>query len=132
MDAVSAAFLSGPMYDPLYSHHSVVAAADRLGLRVDFRGNHPELNHHLSPVRYSVMEQRQASAQPRQRARWKALQEVIEHHVLIPPTLACYPEMEEVIWKTVQAAVVGTMAVSESLESITQQMQQIGEAQYAR
>jgi hypothetical protein len=77
------------------------------------------------------MAQIQASAQPRELVRWRALQDVIEHHMLIPPKLACYPHIEEVIWTTVQAAVVGTLSISEALESITQQMQEIVEAQHA-
>jgi multiple sugar transport system substrate-binding protein len=84
------------------------------------------------PVRHSVMKQMQASAQLRERARWKALQDVIESHMLIPPKLACYPNIEEVIWKTVQAAIVGTVPISESLQLITQKMQQIMEAQHVR
>jgi len=95
MKAVSAAFLSGPMYDPLYSHQSIISTAESLGLR-------------------------------------RALQDVIEHHMLIPPKLACYPQIEEVIWKTVQAAIIGTVPISESLQSITQKMKQIVEVQHGQ
>src|SRR5258708_20584761 len=50
MKAVSAAFLSGPMYDPLYSHESIISAAESRGLRVDFCCDHPALNRHLSTL----------------------------------------------------------------------------------
>src|SRR5271163_4282509 len=50
MKAVSAAILGGPIYDPLYAHKSVSSAAESLGLRIDFSGDHPALNHHLSTL----------------------------------------------------------------------------------
>jgi hypothetical protein len=50
MKAVSEAFLSGPMYDPLYSHESIISTAKSLGLRVDFYGDHPALNRYLSTL----------------------------------------------------------------------------------
>lgn len=84
------------------------------------------------PVRYSVMKQIQASAKPRELSRWQALEDVIEHHMLIPPKLACYPHIEEVIWKTVQAGIVGTLPVCDALQSITQQIRQIVEAQHGQ
>lgn len=84
------------------------------------------------PVRYSVMKRIQAIAQPRELSRWKALENVIEHHMLIPPKLACYPKIEEVIWKTVQAAIVGNLPISDALQSITQQVRQMIEAQHGK
>lgn len=84
------------------------------------------------PVRRSVMSQMQSESAPSDLARWNALAEVIEHHVLIPPKLACYPSIEEVIWKTVQSAIVGQLPIPEALGRITTQIQHILETQHGQ
>jgi multiple sugar transport system substrate-binding protein len=108
------------------------AAVEMLRILTSVQSQLFEAHQGSVPVRHSIMKQMQASAQPRELARWRALQDVIEHHMLIPPKLACYPHIEEVIWKTVQAAIIGTLPISESLQSITQKMKQIVEAQHGQ
>lgn len=80
-------------------------------------------------VRRSVAAQmRSETTGARDLARLRALETVIEHQLVIPPKLACYPSIEEAIWKTVQAAVIGTLGVSEALRSISRQMRDILDA----
>jgi hypothetical protein len=81
-----------------------------------------EARHGSVPVRRSVMRTIQAESTAADLHRWKTLQDVIAGHVLIPPKLACYPLIEEVIWKTVQAAILGSIGIDAALESITQQI----------
>jgi multiple sugar transport system substrate-binding protein len=108
------------------------AAVEMLRILTAVQNQLFEARRGMVPVRYSVMKQIQGLAKPRELARWRALQDVIEHHMLIPPKMGCYPHIEEVIWKTVQAAIVGTLPVCDALQSITQQIRQIVEAQHGR
>ena len=47
-------------------------------------------------------------------ARWQTLEAAIEG-VVIPPKFARYPEVEEVLWKTVQAAMTGRLSIDAAL-----------------
>jgi multiple sugar transport system substrate-binding protein len=77
-------------------------------------------------IRRSVAAQiRTETASARDLARLRAIETVIEHQLVIPPKLPCYPRIEEVIWKTVQAAVIGKLGVSDALRSISRQMRDI-------
>jgi multiple sugar transport system substrate-binding protein len=73
------------------------------------------------PVRASVMRQMQREADPAGRARLTMLEKVIAEHILIPPKFARYPEVEEVLWRTVQRAMVGQMSVESALSHIREQ-----------
>jgi len=77
------------------------------------------------PVRRSVMRRMQAEADAANRARLFMLEEVIAEHILVPPKFALYPEVEEVLWRTVQRAVVGELAVDRALTHMTEQIGQI-------
>ena len=55
----------------------------------------------------------QASTDSANRARLTMLEKVIAEHILIPPKFARYPEVEEVLWRTVQRVIVGQMTVEE-------------------
>jgi multiple sugar transport system substrate-binding protein len=83
------------------------------------------------PVRASVMQAIQSEATAADLKRWRMLQEVIAEHVLIPPKLACYPLIEELIWKTVQSAILGTIDIDAALKSITDQICSIREEHHA-
>jgi multiple sugar transport system substrate-binding protein len=74
------------------------------------------------PVRHSVMRAMQAEADEANRSRLQLLEKVIREHILVPPKLARYPEIEEVIWRTIQEAIVGRIEIDEALTSITRQI----------
>jgi multiple sugar transport system substrate-binding protein len=77
------------------------------------------------PVRRSVMREVQAEADAAGRARLSMLEEVIAAHILIPPKFARYPEVEEVLWRTVQRAVVGALEVDDALAHMRSQIGEI-------
>ena len=77
------------------------------------------------PVRRSVMRQVQSESDAPARARLSMLEEVINEHILVPPKFARYPQVEEVLWRTVQRAVVGELSVEEALAHMTCQIKRI-------
>jgi multiple sugar transport system substrate-binding protein len=77
------------------------------------------------PVRHSVMKQMQSEADETNRMRLAMLEQVIAEHVLIPPKFARYPEVEEVLWRTVQRAFLGEIEIDDALTSMTKQISQI-------
>ncbi len=77
------------------------------------------------PVRRSVMKQMQAEADEANRARLGMLEKVIAEHILIPPKFACYPEVEEILWRTVQRAFLGEIEIDDALRIMTEQISQI-------
>jgi multiple sugar transport system substrate-binding protein len=77
------------------------------------------------PVRNSVMKQMQSEADEANGERLGMLEEVITDHILIPPKFARYPEVEEVLWRTVQRAFLGNMEVDDALRNITSQIREI-------
>jgi multiple sugar transport system substrate-binding protein len=79
------------------------------------------------PVRASVMRTIQAAATPRELARWQTLERVIAEDIIIPPKFARYPEVEEILWKTVQAAMFATLGVDAALAQMTRQIRAIVE-----
>ena len=77
------------------------------------------------PVRRSVMRRVQSEADGQNRARLSMLEEVIAAHILVPPKFARYPEVEEVLWRTVQRAIVGELCVDDALAHMTRQIERI-------
>jgi multiple sugar transport system substrate-binding protein len=77
------------------------------------------------PVRRSVMRRVQAEADARERARLAMLEGVIAEHILVPPKFAQYPEVEEVLWRTVQSAFVGELTIDDALAHMTAQIREI-------
>jgi multiple sugar transport system substrate-binding protein len=84
------------------------------------------------PVRRSVMHQIQSEAAPAELKRWKTLETVLAEDVIIPPKLGRYPEIEEVLWTTVQSAMTGRLPVDEALGQMTRQIPQMIEAGHGR
>ncbi len=76
------------------------------------------------PVRRSVMQQVQQMATPVEKQRWETLAAAIER-VVIPPKFGRYPLVEEVLWKTVQAAMTGALDIDEALHTMTVQIAEI-------
>jgi len=80
------------------------------------------------PVRRSVMKQMQSEADPPNRARLSMLGNVIAEHMLVPPKYARYPEVEDVLWRTVQRVMVNQLGVDEGLRLMREQIRQIVES----
>lgn len=77
------------------------------------------------PVRRSLMRLMQTEADPPNSARLRMLETVISDHILIPPKFARYPQVEGVLWRTVQRAIVGEIAIDEALQDMTEQIGRI-------
>ena len=77
------------------------------------------------PVRRSVMHKMQSEADPANRERLAMLEKVIAEHILIPPKFAKYPDVEEVLWRTVQRVMVNQLAVDEGLRLMREQIKHI-------
>jgi multiple sugar transport system substrate-binding protein len=63
------------------------------------------------PVRRSVMD----AVRNENPTRWTLLEQVIDQDTLVPPRLAYYPEIEEILWRTVQAAMMGLTDIEPAL-----------------
>jgi len=77
------------------------------------------------PVRRSVMQKMQSEADEANKKRLAMLETVIAEHILIPPKFARYPEVEEILWRTVQSAIIGKTSVNEALRHMRDQVEQI-------
>jgi multiple sugar transport system substrate-binding protein len=77
------------------------------------------------PVRRSVMRQIQSEADGRNGERLSLLEDVIANHILVPPKFARYPEVEDVLWHTVQKAFTGELQVDEALHRMTEEIKLI-------
>jgi multiple sugar transport system substrate-binding protein len=77
------------------------------------------------PVRRTVMRQMQAEADDANKERLAMLDSVIAEQMLIPPKFSSYPQVEEVLWRTVQSAIIGNMAVNDALIHMREQIEQI-------
>src|SRR6266700_2959748 len=77
------------------------------------------------PVRRSVMQKMKGEADATNRARLEMLEAVISEHVLIPPKFARYPEVEEVLWRTVQRAILNEITIDDALRHMTEQISRI-------
>ena len=84
------------------------------------------------PVRRSVMRRVQAEADDPNRARLAMLETVIAGHILVPPKFARYPEVEEVLWRTVQRAFVGELEIDDALSHMREQIGQIVQGELQR
>jgi multiple sugar transport system substrate-binding protein len=83
-----------------------------------------EARHGAVPVRQSTMRLVQEEAEPVAKQRWETLEAAMTG-VVIPPKFARYPEVEEVLWKTVQAAMIGRLPIDEALREMTSQIRSI-------
>ena len=77
------------------------------------------------PVRRSVMQKMQSETDDTNRARLAMLDDVIQKHILLPPKFARYPEVEEVLWRTVQSAILGRIEIKAALTSMRRQIEKI-------
>jgi len=74
------------------------------------------------PVRLSVMKRMQSEADEMNGKRLQMLERVIAEHILIPPRFARYPEVEDVLWRTVQRAIIGEVEIDGALTQMRQQI----------
>jgi len=91
----------------------------------DFDQQLLEARHGCVPVRRTVMTAMQKEADNTDRARLAMLDNVISEHILVPPKFAQYPDVEAVLWRTVQSAIIGQIPVDDALRHIRVQIQQI-------
>ena len=91
----------------------------------DFEQQLLEARNGCVPVRRSVMRQMQSETDDTNRARLALLDDVIQNHILLPPKFARYPQVEEVLWQTVQRAIVGEVEIKPALTSMRRQIEQI-------
>lgn len=70
------------------------------------------------PVRRSVMDEQRRAATGDEAARLALLDASIERDLIVPPKLSYYPEIEDILWRTVRAAMVGEMPVGDALAEI--------------
>jgi multiple sugar transport system substrate-binding protein len=77
------------------------------------------------PVRRSVMRKMQSETDDTNRARLAMLDNVIQKHILVPPKFASYPQVEEILWQTVQRAILGMVEIKPALTSMRRQIEQI-------
>jgi multiple sugar transport system substrate-binding protein len=74
------------------------------------------------PVRRSVMEQQRATVTPARSERLALLGTSIERDLIVPPKLACCPEIEEILWRTVRSAMLGETGIPDALKQIEQRI----------
>jgi multiple sugar transport system substrate-binding protein len=77
-----------------------------------------EAEHGSVPVRQSVMRERQQAARGDEERRLALLRHSIEHDLIIPPKLAYYPRIEDILWRNVRSAMTGEVAVAAALVEI--------------
>ena len=70
------------------------------------------------PVRRSVMEELRRAATGQRAERLELLARSIESDLIIPPKLPYYPEIEDILWRTVRAAMMGEVPIPEVLAAI--------------
>jgi multiple sugar transport system substrate-binding protein len=100
-------------------------ALELLLFLTDFEQQLLEARNGCVPVRQSVMQRMQSEADDANRERLAMLETVIAEHILIPPKFARYPEVEEILWRTVQRAIIGELSVGAALRNMRGQIGQI-------
>jgi multiple sugar transport system substrate-binding protein len=74
------------------------------------------------PVRRSLMEAQQRDASPHDAERLALLSASIESDLIIPPQIAAYPTIEEVLWRNVRAAMLGELPCDRALAGMERQI----------
>ena len=77
-----------------------------------------EARHGAVPVRRSVMENRRREAAGVDAERLALLDRSIGSDLIIPPKLSYYPEIEDILWRTVRAAMTGEVPIPDALANI--------------
>jgi len=74
------------------------------------------------PVRRSLMEAQERDASPGDAERLALLNCSIESDLIIPPQIAAYPRIEEILWRNVRAAMLGELSCNEALAGMEKQI----------
>jgi len=98
---------------------------DLLLFLTDFEQQMVEARQGCVPVRRTVMKAMQGESDEANHDRLAMLDNVISEHILIPPKFARYPEVELVLWRTVQKAIIGRLSVDDALDHIRKHIQEI-------
>lgn len=77
------------------------------------------------PVRKSVLRKMKNTASEADLARLEILEKVIAEQILIPPKVTFFPKIEDILWTTVQRAIIGQSTVDEALKEITEKIKQV-------
>ena len=64
------------------------------------------------------MEEQQRAATGQDAERLQLLSGSIETDLIIPPKLSYYPEIEDILWRTVRAAMMGEVEIGSALAAI--------------
>ena len=70
------------------------------------------------PVRPAVLEQIRSEAPAAESERWRLLDCVIAEDVLFPPSIPYYPEIEDLLWRTVRSAMTDEMGIPAALDAM--------------
>jgi multiple sugar transport system substrate-binding protein len=68
------------------------------------------------PTRPAVLTQVRSAAEPPEAKRWNLLDLVIANDMLTPPAFSYYPEIEDILWRTVRSAMTAEIGVEEALQ----------------
>jgi multiple sugar transport system substrate-binding protein len=82
-----------------------------------------EARHGSVPVRLSVMALQRAEARGTDARRLDLLSHSIEHDLILPPKLAYYPRIEDILWRNVRAAMIGETSIPDTLREIERQIE---------
>ena len=93
------------------------AALELLRFLTSSRQQLVETRHGSVPVRRSVMDRIRGANH-----RWILLEDVIADDMLIPPGYTYYPEIEDILWRTVRAAMRNEMEVEKALSEMENRM----------
>ena len=88
-----------------------------------------EAGHGAVPVRRSVMEKRRREASGMDAERLALLDRSIRSDLIIPPKLSYYPEIEDILWRTVRAAIIGEVPIPDALADIEARMAKLADRQ---
>jgi multiple sugar transport system substrate-binding protein len=74
------------------------------------------------PGRPALLTEMAAHATPEDAERWQLLELMLTRDLLVPPALSCYPEIENILWRTAQSAITGRISVAEALEEMEERI----------
>ncbi len=77
------------------------------------------------PVRRSVMDEQRQASTGYDAERLALLSRSIDTDLMIPPKIACYPEIENILWRTVRAAMIGELPIEGALAEIETRIAEI-------
>ncbi len=88
---------------------------------------HEEACHGAIPVKSYAQERIKKEAEPgsMEKARLEMLEKTVGNHMLVPPKLAKYPEIEDILWVSLQKGYTGKVSIKEALEEAASEINRI-------